>query len=65
MPGYDSQVIMAAGAFTLGASIELSADAPLREPYAVWMQGGLNFHSAKTGILLAVQSMKDKGLLEL
>ena len=45
MPGYDSKVIMAAGAFTLGSSIELSADAPLREPYAVWMQGGLNFHS--------------------
>ncbi|MDR1002323.1 MAG: methionine gamma-lyase family protein [Oscillospiraceae bacterium] len=53
MPGYDSKVIMAAGAFTMGASIELSADAPLREPYAVWMQGGLNYHSAKAGILLA------------
>ncbi len=53
MPGYDSQVIMAAGAFTMGASIELSADAPLREPYAVWMQGGLNFHSGKAGVQLA------------
>ncbi|MBR2175921.1 MAG: methionine gamma-lyase family protein [Clostridia bacterium] len=53
MPGYDSKVIMAAGAFTLGASIELSADAPLREPYAVWMQGGLNFHTGKTAVLLA------------
>lgn len=53
MPGYDNQVIMAAGTFTLGASIELSADAPLREPYAVFMQGGLNFHSAKVGIMLA------------
>ena len=53
MPGYDNQVIMAAGAFTLGASIELSADAPLREPYAVFMQGGLNFHSAKVGVMLA------------
>lgn len=53
MPGYENQVIMAAGAFTLGSSIELSADAPLREPYAVWMQGGLNFHSGKLGIMLA------------
>lgn len=61
MPGYDSQVIMAAGAFTLGASIELSADAPLREPFAVWMQGGLNFHSAKVGIMLAAQRMLDEG----
>ena len=57
MPGYDNQVIMAAGAFTLGASIELSADAPLREPYAVWMQGGLNFHSAKLGIMLAASEL--------
>lgn len=58
MPGYDSKVIMAAGAFTLGASIELSADAPLREPYAVWMQGGLNFHSGKIAALLAAEKMK-------
>ncbi len=65
MPGYDDPVIMAAGAFTLGASIELSADAPLREPYAVWMQGGLNFHSAQTGILLAAQSMLEDGILEI
>ena len=57
MPGYDSQVIMAAGAFTLGSSIELSADAPLREPYAVWMQGGLNFSSSKVGIMLAAQEV--------
>lgn len=57
MPGYDSQVIMAAGAFTLGASIELSADAPLREPYAAWLQGGLNFHSAKIGIMLAANNI--------
>lgn len=63
MPGYDSQVIMAAGAFTLGSSIELSADAPLREPYAAWMQGGLNFDSASAGVLLAAQSMLEKGLL--
>ena len=63
MPGYDSKVIMAAGAFTLGSSIELSADAPLREPYAAWMQGGLNFHSGKTGVMLAAQAMFEKGLI--
>ncbi len=58
MPGYDSKVIMAAGAFTLGSSIELSADAPLREPYAVWMQGSLSFHAGKTAVLLAAERMK-------
>ena len=63
MPGYDSKVIMAAGAFTGGASIELSADAPLREPYAAWMQGGLNFHSAKMGIMLAAEKMAERGLI--
>lgn len=63
MPGYDSEVIMAAGAFTLGSSIELSADAPLREPYAAWMQGGLNYHSGQLGMLLAAQEMLDEGLL--
>jgi cystathionine beta-lyase family protein involved in aluminum resistance len=63
MPGYDNKVIMAAGAFIGGASIELSADAPLREPYAAWMQGGLNFHSAKTGIMLAAQKMAERGLI--
>lgn len=57
MPGYTDPVIMAAGAFTLGASIELSADGPLRPPYAAWMQGGLNFHSAHAGVLLAAQKM--------
>lgn len=65
MPGYDSDVIMAAGAFTLGSSIELSADAPLREPYAVWMQGGLNYHSGQLGILLAAQEMLNEKLLSL
>ncbi len=59
MPGYDSEVIMAAGGFTLGATGELSADAPLREPYAVWMQGALNFHSAKIGVLIAVAAMEE------
>lgn len=63
MPGYDSQVIMAAGAFTLGASIELSADAPLRAPWAAWMQGGLNFHSGRLGVMLGAQSMLERGLL--
>lgn len=63
MPGYDSQVIMSAGAFTSGSSIELSADAPLREPYAVWMQGGLNFHSGKLGIMLAAEEMRKRNLI--
>ncbi len=63
MPGYDSKVIMAAGAFIMGASIELSADAPLREPFAVWMQGGLNYHSAKAGVMLAAERMAKKGLI--
>ncbi len=57
MPGYEDKVVMAAGSFTLGSSIELSADAPLREPFAVWMQGGLNFHSARIGILTAAQNI--------
>lgn len=64
MPGYESKVIMAAGAFTLGGSVELSADAPLRSPYAAWLQGGLNFHSGKLGVMLAVQSMLEKGILK-
>ena len=63
MPGYEQPVIMAAGCFVQGASIELSADAPLREPFAVWMQGGLNFHSAKMGIMLAAEEMNKRGLL--
>jgi len=57
MPGYDCQVIMAAGAFVQGASIELSADAPMREPYTVFLQGGLTFESGKMGILLAVEQL--------
>lgn len=63
MPGYDSQVIMAAGAFIMGSSIELSADAPLREPFAVWLQGGINFHSAKTAVMLAAEKLEKDGLL--
>ena len=65
MPGYDNQVVMAAGAFTAGSSIELSADGPLREPYAAYMQGGLNFHSGKMGVLLAAQAMLTQGVLKL
>ena len=64
MPGYTDPVIMAAGAFTLGASIELSADGPLREPYAAWMQGGLNFHSARAGVLLAANQMMKNGAIK-
>ena len=65
MPGYDSKVVMAAGAFTMGSSIELSADAPIREPYYAWMQGGLTFHSAKLCAMLAAQKMLEEGLLEI
>ena len=64
MPGYDNQVIMSAGAFTNGSSIELSADAPLREPFAVWMQGGLNFHSGKIGVMLATEELLKRGLIK-
>lgn len=64
MPGYEDKIIMAAGAFCAGASIELSADAPLREPYVAFVQGGLTFYTAKAGVLLAAQSMLEKGLLK-
>ncbi len=65
MPGYDSQVIMAAGAFVQGSSIELSADAPIREPYIVYFQGGLTYEHSKFGVLRALQQMKDEGLVTL
>lgn len=65
MPGYDSQVIMAAGAFNMGASIELSADAPLREPFAAYVQGGLTFPVARLGILTAIQEMYDNHCIRL
>ena len=65
MPGYESPVIMAAGAFTMGVSIELSADAPIRPPYAAWMQGGLTYPSGKVGVKLALQSMLEKKVFEL
>ncbi len=60
MPGYDCPVIMAAGAFIQGASIELSADGPMREPYTIYMQGGLTFESGKLGIMMAVSAMMEK-----
>lgn len=63
MPGYDSEVIMAAGAFVSGSSIELSADGPIKPPYAVYFQGGLTWQHAKFGILKSLQSLLDKGLV--
>lgn len=65
MPGYESKVIMAAGAFTMGASIELSADAPIREPFAAWLQGGITYPSGKLGVILSAQEMLNKGLIKL
>ena len=64
MPGYDSKVIMAAGAFVSGSSIELSADGPIKPPYAVYFQGGLTWQHAKFGILTAYQSVKNAGLIQ-
>ncbi len=64
MPGYDSDVIMAAGAFVQGSSIELSADGPLRPPYTVFFQGGLTWNHGRFGILMALQRMVDKGLVD-
>ncbi len=63
MPGYDSDVIMAAGAFVSGSSIELSADAPMKEPYAVYFQGGLTYPHAKFGIMMSLQKIVEKKLL--
>ena len=65
MPGYEDEVIMAAGAFVQGSSIELSADGPIRPPYAVYFQGGLTWYHAKLGILLSVQKMVEAGLAKL
>ena len=65
MPGYDADVIMAAGAFVQGSSIELSADGPIREPYAVYFQGGLTWYHAKLGILMSLQKLIDAGLVSL
>lgn len=65
MPGYESEVIMAAGAFIQGSSIELSADGPIREPYAVFFQGGLTWYHAKIGILTSLQEMLNSGLVKI
>ena len=65
MPGYDSDVIMAAGAFVSGSSIELSADGPLKPPYSVYFQGGLTWYHAKLGIMMSMQKMSDAGLINL
>ena len=64
MPGYEDQVIMAAGAFVQGSSIELSSDAPLREPYIVYFQGGLTYEHSKLGVLMSLQKLYEKGLLK-
>lgn len=65
MPGYDAEVVMAAGAFVQGSSIELSADGPIRPPYAVYFQGGLTWYHAKLGILLSVQKLYEQNLIKL
>lgn len=65
MPGYENPVVMASGAFNMGSSIELSADGPIRPPYAVWLQGGLTYNTGKIGILLSAQAMYEKGLFTL
>ncbi|HWT27003.1 MAG TPA: methionine gamma-lyase family protein, partial [Mobilitalea sp.] len=65
MPGYNCDVIMAAGAFVQGSSIELSADAPIKPPYTVFFQGGLTWYHAKTGILMSIQKLYEKGLIQL
>lgn len=65
MPGYDSDVIMAAGAFIQGSSIELSADGPIKPPYAVYFQGGLTWYHAKLGIINSLQKLVDAGIVKL
>lgn len=65
MPGYEDQVIMAAGAFVQGSSIELSADGPIREPYIVYFQGGLTYEHSKFGVIKALQALKDQGILDI
>ncbi len=65
MPGYQEKVIMASGAFTSGSSIEISADAPLKEPHNVYLQGGLTYNSGKMCVILALQKMLSKGLINI
>ena len=64
MPGYTDQIIMAAGAFVGGSSIELSADAPMREPYVVYFQGGITYEHSKFGVMKSLQQLKDKGIIK-
>ena len=63
MAGYRDKIIMAAGAFVQGSSIELSADGPMREPYIVYFQGGITYEHSKFGVIKSLQSLKDAGLL--
>ncbi len=65
MPGYDSEVVMAAGAFIQGSSIELSADGPIREPYTIFLQGGLTWYNAKLGIMMSLQKLYEDGFINL
>ena len=65
MPGYDSPVIMAAGAFVQGSSIELSADGPINPPYNVFLQGGLSWHHSKLGIMTSLQNMIEKNKINI
>ena len=65
MPGYEDPVIMAAGAFVQGSSIELSADAPMREPYIVYFQGGITYEHSKFGVIKALQHLQESGELTL
>ena len=64
MPGYEDPVVMAAGAFVQGSSIELSADAPIRPPYVVYFQGGLTYEHSKFGVIKALQALKEQGMLQ-
>ena len=63
MPGYEDQVVMAAGAFVQGSSIELSADGPIREPYIVYFQGGLTYEHSRLGVMMSLDKLLKKGLL--
>ena len=64
MPGYESPVIMAAGAFVSGSSIEISADAPIRDPFAVYLQGGLTYESGKAAVMMSAQELLNDGIIK-
>ena len=64
MPGYDSDVIMAAGAFVQGSSIELSADGPIKPPYAVYFQGGITWYHSKYGIMMSLEKLVEAGIID-